>query len=879
MGGKSAVASSEVLWVSLLMQICKSFSNAEDLLYQFEMYLEKHQTLSSSQKFINFLSEQIIAKLSEKKLVVFIDEIQSLYSWNLQEEFLVCVRAIADNVLSDIFNKISFVLLGVSKPSDFNLGRETTLNLGSKIELEYLEENCTSLKKGLANITNDCDKVFNRIYFWTNGQPFLTQYLCYLTILNSEVIPEENYSFYVDSIIRRNLLDYWRSLDPQSHFQEIENNFLKCGESIQIALRMLSCYEVVLQEHLVNWGYDNESHMNLLISGLVVKKNEDYVTLLKVANSIYKHIFNLKWICETRRKLIADRIPVLRFVKNINQLSNDSWSKDCWDILKSSLYPFVELCMIEVLGLRWKESPDTDNILSGKINLNDLTCQHLLEILANDHFWHDVFDVVGLEPQVKGWSLGLLRIYSHNKFDNDADISLMLNYIRSLLIAVGADSEAKLIEQLMTNKTNQMTNKTKQMVNSDYCPDQLPLISSKQLSEFPDYSETKISFAIAKSSFTAAEDANYSNPINEVYEMSREQRIESIIEKRKPQAEKVRRAKKALSILQGILDEVESCREKTLQRAEDPSIRDKLLDLRFSSERDKIRQCLDILSRLESRFSRDTLAIAFVGRAGQGKSRLIQSITGLTKSEVPDGTGGNCTGVKCTVCNEITDEPYGEVYFYSKQSFLQEVIYPYYDFLHLGEKPTSLSSFTTNPLPKIIEGAGAEALSYYAFLVKCHDNYSSFESLLEENSPKRISRGEIREYVAQTREDNQSKYFNYLAVREVKIFCHFPNEDIGEIALIDLPGLGDTVLGDKDKVRSSLGHDVDFAIFVARPHTRTFQEEDYRLYDIANDALTELPIAKWSAVTLNNLHSAGQKSNIIFKQCVKEAVKCHQKVR
>lgn len=333
--------------------------------------------------------------------------------------------------------------------------------------------------------------------------------------------------------------------------------------------------------------------------------------------------------------------------------------------------------------------------------------------------------------------------------------------------------------------------------------------------------------------------------------MSREQRIESIIQKRKPQADKVRRAKKNLSNLQSILDEVESCREKTLQRAEDPAIRGKLSNLRFSAERDKIRQCLDILSRLESRFSRDTLTIAFVGRAGQGKSRLIQSITGLTKSEVPDGTGGNCTGVKCTVCNEITDEPYGEVYFYSKQSFLQEVIYPYYDFLHLGEKPTSLSSFTTNPLPKIIEGAGAEALSYYAFLVKCHDNYSSFESLLEENSPKRISRGEIREYVAQTREDNQSKYFNYLAVREVKIFCHFPNEDIGEIALIDLPGLGDTVLGDKDKVRSSLGHDVDFAIFVARPHTRTFQEEDYRLYDIANDALTELPIAKWSAVTLN----------------------------
>jgi hypothetical protein len=78
--------------------------------------------------------------------------------------------------------------------------------------------------------------------------------------------------------------------------------------------------------------------------------------------------------------------------------------------------------------------------------------------------------------------------------------------------------------------------------------------------------------------------------------MSREQRIESIIQKRKPQAEKVRRAKKNLSNLQSILDEVESCREKTLQRAEDPAIREKLSNLRFSAERDKIRRCLDILS-------------------------------------------------------------------------------------------------------------------------------------------------------------------------------------------------------------------------------------------------------------------------------------------
>jgi hypothetical protein len=78
---------------------------------------------------------------------------------------------------------------------------------------------------------------------------------------------------------------------------------------------------------------------------------------------------------------------------------------------------------------------------------------------------------------------------------------------------------------------------------------------------------------------------------------------------------------------------------------------------------------------------------------------------------------------------------------------------------------------------------------------------------------------------------------------------------VGQISLIDLPGLGDTVLGDRQRLRKSLGQDVDLALFIYMPGNRILQEEDYKLYDTASSALTELPIKKWSFMVLNRVNN------------------------
>ncbi|MDF5715159.1 MAG: hypothetical protein PUP93_15065 [Rhizonema sp. NSF051] len=141
----------------------------------------------------------------------------------------------------------------------------------------------------------------------------------------------------------------------------------------------------------------------------------------------------------------------------------------------------------------------------------------------------------------------------------------------------------------------------------------------------------------------------------------------------------------------------------------------------------------------------------------------------------------------------------------------------------------------------------------YEHLSKYHIYLEKYRHLLLEPSPRRISRNEIREYVAQDTPDGQRVFFNYLAVRFVKIVCNFPNTDVGQIALVDMPGLGDTGVGDEDRLMRTLGQDVDAVLFVRMPKSSGdyWADVDVRLYDTARAALVDLPIELWSLMVLN----------------------------
>ena len=332
-------------------------------------------------------------------------------------------------------------------------------------------------------------------------------------------------------------------------------------------------------------------------------------------------------------------------------------------------------------------------------------------------------------------------------------------------------------------------------------------------------------------------------------------RIANIIEKRKPLAQKIEGVEENLKTLSAVLQRLDEHRNYLSKQIGDANIIGKLKEVDFSHIQLAIVSELEALTRLKNRFSRDTLNISVIGRARQGKSRLLQSLTGLSAAEIPDGDRQHCTGVRSTIHHNPNVDTYGEVWFHTERSFLDEVITPYYEKLHLGAKPLTIEEFANKPLPQLPQNIPgyAEPGAMYEHLKRYHSHFERYRHLLKEVSPKITKKHQIREYTAQDTNDGQRTFFNYLAVKEVKITCTFPNTNVGKIALVDMPGLGDTGLGDENRLIKALGKDIDFVLFVRMPKSSgdCWADVDVKLYDAARSALVELPINLWSFLVLN----------------------------
>jgi hypothetical protein len=352
--------------------------------------------------------------------------------------------------------------------------------------------------------------------------------------------------------------------------------------------------------------------------------------------------------------------------------------------------------------------------------------------------------------------------------------------------------------------------------------------------------------------------------------MDRTTRITNIIEERKPFAKGIEQVEDSLKTLARNLHQLEQLRNRLLSQIDDATVIGRIKEIGFSNVQLTITSELEALTKLKNRFSRSTLNIGVVGRARQGKSRLLQSFTGLNAVEIPDGDRQHCTGVRSTIHHNQNTDTYGEVWFHTERSFLDEVITPYYEKLRLGARPFTVEEFASKILPPLSQDIPgyAEPGAMYEHLKQYHTHFNQYRHLLKENSPRNIQRHQIREYVAQDTTDGQRIFFNYLAVKEVKITCPFPNADVGKIALVDMPGLGDTGLGDEEKLIKALGKDIDFVLFVRMPKASGdyWADVDVKLYDSARSALVDLSIDLWSFLVLNQTNNESNNGDN-FKNC------------
>lgn len=349
--------------------------------------------------------------------------------------------------------------------------------------------------------------------------------------------------------------------------------------------------------------------------------------------------------------------------------------------------------------------------------------------------------------------------------------------------------------------------------------------------------------------------------------MTMDIKIDDVIKKRKSHFLKIQDTIEKINFIHSNISKIESKKNQLDSIAADfNTLQHNAININFTEIYKLLDENKGSFSKLLEKINRNTLNIGVVGRMRMGKSTFLRTISGLTNREIPADNLGACTSVQSNIYHYDGDT-YADIYLHSEKSFLGQVIHPYYEKLNFNNLPENLSIFKSTPLPRE-NSSKSEYISIYNNLRNYHVNIGEYLDLLgDEKRAIRVGIEEVKKYVSNYNYgDPTKKFYDHLAVEKVEIFCRFPEVKIKKVGLVDMPGLGDTKLGDEERMIHALGEDIDFILFIRKPadHGDQWKEDDSKLYDIVLNVLSDkIPVKECSALILNKTEHNNEQCNLL----------------
>lgn len=310
------------------------------------------------------------------------------------------------------------------------------------------------------------------------------------------------------------------------------------------------------------------------------------------------------------------------------------------------------------------------------------------------------------------------------------------------------------------------------------------------------------------------------------------------------------------------------------------------------SSRSKLNEVINELKQLKLRFGREALRIAFIGYERQGKSTFLQSMTGLSNEVIPAYDGTSCTGAVSIIHN--SSSPFMvEIEFCTMVEFIDNLrsklkgLFP--------DKNFVINSIDDIRNIDISDYVGEDALEVKRMIgnniVKHLDDYKDF---LNMGKVKFYKESDVMEFVAQYREYDsipegedlanfekrtkskdangnpkeivyRKRYYKYLSVKSVNIYCQFLHQDCGKIEFVDTIGLGASVNpeGIEREMFRVLREDCDAAIdvYCPAPTGGALNKHQKDIFKKINEQLATRNPRLWMAYAINGIPS-GNKANI-----------------
>ncbi|GAB4546333.1 MAG: hypothetical protein Kow0063_40730 [Anaerolineae bacterium] len=257
-----------------------------ELSVELEAWWSERASLGVVQRFTDFLREVVLTEI-KGQIVIFIDEIENTLKLDFTDDFFAAVRAVYNARATDsAYNRLTFVFLGVATPADLIKDRSRTpFNIGQGVDLrEFRQEDAQVLRAGLkAAYPEGGDTIFARIFYWTNGHPYLTQKLCLEAIERGDGNWSEER---VDELVKETFLS--EAARRETNLQFVRDNI----RTNPRRRKLLTLYRRVYEGKIVREDERSLDQSWLKLFGLVRAESG----LLQVRNEIYRWVFNLDWI-------------------------------------------------------------------------------------------------------------------------------------------------------------------------------------------------------------------------------------------------------------------------------------------------------------------------------------------------------------------------------------------------------------------------------------------------------------------------------------------------------------------------------------------------------------------------------------------------------
>ena len=279
-------------------------------------YWAANQVVGPLARWVGALEIVVLPRLKQP-LVVFVDEIDFVRALPFPtDEFFGAVRDCYNRRSETIgFERLTFCLVGVATPGQLVRNPEITpFNIGTRLDLsDFTLDETREFAAALDAPGRDGAQLLERVHYWVNGHPYLTQLLCSHLATDTEVTTPKG----VDRLVHTLFLSP-EARQQEPNFTDVERRMLEPDiqgmTPDERKTQVLELYGRMLRGKPVEGLEENPVVATLRLSGVGLEEGGS----LRVRNRTYQRVFDEGWRrqrlpdAELRRQRGAARVAVLR---------------------------------------------------------------------------------------------------------------------------------------------------------------------------------------------------------------------------------------------------------------------------------------------------------------------------------------------------------------------------------------------------------------------------------------------------------------------------------------------------------------------------------------------------------------------------------------